>query len=154
MGPKVNVTPYGGGYSMAKPADQRQIAKEIEKRAAELGKTDADDAPFNFQVYCFIMLSNTTTMLLLYVQGMLKKTNINRNSLKRAKETNDGEGSSGKLPFDNRPTNSSVVYQSKPGQSSGNVKLKYQAPTPPSPLTPNKHQIAPGLVIEGEEADL
>lgn len=36
---------------MAKPADQRQIAREIEKKAAELGKTDAvDDAPFNFQV--------------------------------------------------------------------------------------------------------
>ena len=36
----------------AKPADQRLIAKEIEKKAAELGKSDAvDDAPFNFQVF-------------------------------------------------------------------------------------------------------
>lgn len=50
VGPKINVQPYSG-LSMAKPADQRQIAREIEKKAAELGKTDAvDDAPFNFQV--------------------------------------------------------------------------------------------------------
>ena len=48
VGPKVNVQPYMG----AKPADQRLIAKEIEKKAAELGKSDAvDDAPFNFQVF-------------------------------------------------------------------------------------------------------
>lgn len=37
---------------MAKPSDQVKIAKEIEKKAVELGKTSTDDsAPFNFQVY-------------------------------------------------------------------------------------------------------
>jgi hypothetical protein len=37
---------------MAKPSDQVKIAKEIEKKAAELGKTSTDDsAPFNFQVF-------------------------------------------------------------------------------------------------------
>lgn len=53
---------------------------------------------------------------------------------------------------------SPVVYQSlQPGKFTHNLKpVKYQAPsTPTSPTSPNnKHQIAPGLVIEGEEADL
>lgn len=40
---------------------------------------------------------------------------------------------------------SSVVYQSK----KENPTKKYKAPSPT-----NKHQIAPGLVIEGEEIDL
>jgi hypothetical protein len=55
VGPKVNVQPTYMGYSMAKPSDQVKIAKEIEKKAAELGKTSTDDsAPFNFQVFCYI----------------------------------------------------------------------------------------------------
>lgn len=45
------------------------------------------------------------------------------------------------------PTNASdptaIAYQTPSG-----VRRKYQAPSP------NKHLIAPGLVIEGEEADL
>ena len=51
VGPKVNVQPTYM-YSMAKPSDQVKIAKEIEKKAAEFGKTSTDDsAPFNFQVF-------------------------------------------------------------------------------------------------------
>lgn len=41
--------------SYASPTDQGKIAKEIERRAAELGKSseDRDDnAPFNFRVIC------------------------------------------------------------------------------------------------------
>jgi len=48
VAPKVASTP-----SYIKLADHRQIAKEIEKKAAEFGKvsTEAEDsAPFNFQV--------------------------------------------------------------------------------------------------------
>jgi hypothetical protein len=52
VGPKINVQPPYMSYSMAKPSDQVKIAKEIEKKAVELGKTSTDDsAPFNFQVY-------------------------------------------------------------------------------------------------------
>ena len=50
MAPKVNPTP-----SYIKLADHRQIAKEIEKKAAEFGKpsseADETNAPFNFQVF-------------------------------------------------------------------------------------------------------
>ena len=82
---------------------------------------------------------------------MLKKTDYSRGSMKR----NKGEKKESESPFGERiPLKSpSVVYQSKPGGSSpsspSNVRIKYQAPSPTL-----KHQIAPGLVIEGEEADL
>lgn len=76
---------------------------------------------------------------------MLKKTNYNRSSLKRQ----NGEKVGNETNFDNRATSPSVVYQSKPGYSPNNIKIIHEAPSPTL-----KHQIAPGLVIEGEEADL
>ena len=81
---------------------------------------------------------------------MLKKTDYSRGSMKR----NKGEKKESESPFGERiPLKSpSVVYQSKTGGNStspSNVRIKYQAPSPTL-----KHQIAPGLVIEGEEADL
>jgi hypothetical protein len=64
-----------------------------------------------------------------------------------------GEKKEGDSPFGERISvkSPSVVYQSKPGGNTSptNVRIKYQAPSPTL-----KHQIAPGLVIEGEEADL
>jgi hypothetical protein len=79
---------------------------------------------------------------------MLKKTDYSRGSMKR----NKGEKRESESPFGERiPLKSpSVVYQSKPGMntSPSNVRIKCQAPSP------TKYQIAPGLTIEGEEADL
>jgi hypothetical protein len=80
---------------------------------------------------------------------MLKKTDYSRGSMKR----NKGEKKEGESPFGERIPlkNPSGVYQSKTGgnTSPSNVRIKYQSPSPTL-----KHQIAPGLVIEGEEADL
>jgi len=80
---------------------------------------------------------------------MLKKTDYSRGSMKRVK----GEKKESESPFGERvPMKSpSVVYQSKPGgnTSPSNIRIKCQAPSPTL-----KHQIAPGLTIEGEEADL
>jgi len=82
---------------------------------------------------------------------MLKKTDYSRGSMKRLK------GGQGKLESDaagpllnSNKTGNSVVYQSKPaGLPSANARRKYQAPSP------NKIEIAPGLVIsDGQEADL
>lgn len=148
MGPKVNVQPTYTGYSMAKPSDQRQIAKEIERKAVELGKTsnEEDAAPFNFQVL-YILYNNYSVIFkkFVWLKGMLKKTNYSRGSLKRQ----NGEKADTENTFGNRATSPSVVYQSKPGYSPTNIKINHQAPSPTL-----KHQIIPGLVIEGEEADL
>ncbi|KAI9561650.1 hypothetical protein GHT06_012610 [Daphnia sinensis] len=148
VGPKVNAQPTYTGYSMAKPSDQRQIAKEIERKAVELGKTsnEEDAAPFNFQVLD-TSFNNYSVILTHFVwhKGMLKKTNYSRGSLKRQ----NGEKADSENNFGNRATSPSVVYQSKPGYSPTNIKISHQAPSPTL-----KHQIIPGLVIEGEEADL
>lgn len=75
--------------------------------------------------------------------------------MKRMKGDKQGEenGSDSNFSHGNKSSNPSVVYQSKQGQFQHNLKpVKYQAPSSPSPT--NKHQIAPGLVIEGEEVDL
>lgn len=85
---------------------------------------------------------------------MLKKTGYSRGSMKRMKgENQDGENGASNFNYMNKPSGPSVVYQSKQGQFQQNLKpVKYQAPSSPSPTS--KHQIAPGLVIEGEEIDL
>lgn len=82
---------------------------------------------------------------------MLKKTDYSRGSMKRQK---GGQGQSesdvaGPLLNSNKAGNA-IVYQSKPaGIPSTNARRKYQAPSP------NKIEIAPGLVIsDGQEADL
>lgn len=73
---------------------------------------------------------------------MLKKTDYSRSSMKGRKASGTSNGSS---PFSESPSSPPVVYQTP---SSVGARQKYQAPSP------NKHLIAPGLVIEGEEADL
>lgn len=70
---------------------------------------------------------------------MLRKTDHSRNSIKGRK------GSDASMGINGSPTDSpTVVYQTP---FSG-ARRKPQAPSP------IKHQIAPGLVIEGEEVDL
>ena len=74
---------------------------------------------------------------------MLRKTNQPRGSMKRPIEKG------GALPDFSKP----VVYNSR-------ASRKQAAPQPPGgrvrsrTLSPNQHQIAPGLILEGESADL
>jgi len=109
----------------ANPPGHSSIVKEIEQRAAQYGKTEDEAAPFNFQ-------------------GMLRKTNNQRGSMKRPV-------SDGNLPShltQNAP--SSVVYNSKKS-----VK-KHSAPAPPRTraLSPTQMEIAPGLILDGASEDL
>jgi len=107
----------------ANPSGHSNIAREIEQKAALYGKTDDDEpsAPFNFQ-------------------GMLRKTNNTRSSMKRP--VSDGNVY--------QPSNqaSSVVYNSKKS-----IK-KHSAPAPPRALSPTQLEIAPGLILDGDSADL
>lgn len=86
---------------------------------------------------------------------MLKKTNFSRGSMKRNKSENQESSQASNFNFQDKKSTSgpSVVYQSnRQGQvSTNNVRPSHKYPAP-SPT--NKHQIAPGLVIEGEEVDL
>lgn len=70
---------------------------------------------------------------------MLRKTNNQRNSMKRPV-------SEGNVPNFNQP--SSVVYNSKKS-----IK-KHSAPAPPRALSPTQLEIAPGLILDGDSADL
>lgn len=108
--------------NVANPPGHSNIVREIEEKAALYGKTDDDEpsAPFNFQ-------------------GMLRKTNNQRNSMKRPV-------SEGNVPNFNQP--SSVVYNSKKS-----IK-KHSAPAPPRALSPTQLEIAPGLILDGDSADL
>lgn len=74
------------------------------------------------------------------VQGMLRKTNNTRSSMKRP--VSDGNVY--------QPSNqaSSVVYNSKKS-----IK-KHSAPAPPRALSPTQLEIAPGLILDGDSADL
>jgi len=108
--------------NVANAPGHSNIAREIEQKAAQYGKTDDDEAsaPFNFQ-------------------GMLRKTNNTRGSMKRPV-------SDGNVPNFNQP--SSVVYNSKKSFK------KHSAPAPPRALSPTQHEIAPGLILDGDCADL
>ena len=80
---------------------------------------------------------------------MLKKTDYSRGSMKRQKgggQEKSENDAAGPLLNSNK-TGNSVVYQSKP---TGNVRRNDKYPAP----SPTKIEIAPGLVVEGEEADL
>ena len=102
------------------PAIQRDIAREIEKKASELGggnNSDAEaNAPFNFQ-------------------GMLRKTNYARDSMKRRVSV---EGS--------------VVYNSR-NHSPQPYGTSYDPLRRHSTGT-TLQDVVPGLVLEGEAVDL
>jgi len=87
---------------------------------------DSDDPPFNFQ-------------------AMLRKTNKTRESLKRP------EGS-----FPTSPSrNNNIVFMSPNIEKNNNIKVRVATPAPEKIETGGeKIELAPGLIIHGEVADL